>query len=80
MEYDFVSFVLPVVGSRMLVTNAVVKRVNTSLLLRLQLVAYNIRVHLNRLVKLPYTNMPELPQLMSELPQAAYGAKVTLAF
>ena len=46
-------FVCPV-GSRILAINAVVERVNTSLLhvLRLQLIPYSIRAHLNKLVKL----------------------------
>ena len=48
MEYDFV---VRLVGTGILSINAVIKRVGISSLLRVQIVACNIRVHLHKVVK-----------------------------
>ena len=74
MKYDFVC------SSCIILLNiAVVKRVNASLLLHLQFVAYNIRVHLNTLVKLfIYYNAGITPAYAGIT--LCYGAKITLAY
>ena len=61
-----------------MVTNTVVKRESSSLLLRLQLVAYSIRVHLNRLLKLSVYYYAGITPADAGI-TLTYGAKVTLA-
>ena len=78
MGYDFVCSSCCTVGSKVLVNNAVVKRVNTSLLLHLQFIARNIRVHLNTLVKLSVYNYAGITPSYAGI-TSSYGAKVTLA-